>query len=468
MQRSREKISMTQKPKSRREILKTAAAFSAAASFARSATTAAIAATAVNKDALRGIDQDLRQAAETKDVAGVVAMAATDDGILYQGAFGKRDLVKGSDMTLDSVFWIASMTKAITSAAAMQLVEQGKLQLEQPMGSLVPDLSAPQVLEGFDDKGQPKLRPAKRPITLRQLLTHTAGFTYDIWNADTGRYAKHAQLPGIISCKNAALKTPLAFDPGDRWDYGINIDFVGKAVEAVSGQSLDVYLRERIFMPLGMTDTGFIIGPDQRTRLVSVHARKPDGSLEPIEFGVPQDPEFFMGGGGLYGTARDYLAFLQMLMNGGKFNEVQVLRPETVALMSKNHIGDLNVGILKTTAPDASRDVDLPGMFPGQDLKWGLSFLINNKQGPAGRSAGSLSWAGLANTYFWLDPARRVAGVILTQSLPFVDPRAIKLYGQFESGVYKAIGAALLPGLRLPPDPEFFMGGGGLYGTARD
>jgi methyl acetate hydrolase len=191
-----------------------------------------------------------------------------------------------------------------------------------------------------------------------------------------------------------------------------------------------------------MTDTGFIIGPDQRTRLVSVHARKPDGSLEPIEFGVPQDPEFFMGGGGLYGTARDYLAFLQMLMNGGKFNGAQVLRPETVALMSQNHIGDLNVGVLKTTAPDASLDVDLPGMFPGQDLKWGLSFLINTKQGPAGRSPGSLSWAGLANTYFWLDPSRRVAGVILTQSLPFVDTRAIKLYGLFESGVYKALGPA--------------------------
>jgi methyl acetate hydrolase len=435
-------MSMTQKPKSRREILKSAAAFSAAASLTKIGATGAIAAAAINKDALSGIDQALRQAADAKDVAGVVAMAATDSGTLYQGAFGKRDLVKGSDMTLDSVFWIASMTKAITSAAAMQLVEQGKLQLEQPMGSLVPDLSAPQVLEGFDDKGQPRLRAAKRPITLRQLLTHTAGFTYDIWNADTGRYAQHAQLPGIISCKNAALKTPLAFDPGDRWDYGINIDFVGKAVEAASGQSLDAYLRERIFVPLGMTDTGFIIGPDQRTRLVSVHARKPDGSLEPIEFGVPQDPEFFMGGGGLYGTARDYLAFLQMLMNGGKFNGAQVLRPETVALMSKNHIGDLNVGVLKTTAPDASLDVDLPKMFPGQDLKWGLSFLINTKQGPAGRSAGSLSWAGLANTYFWLDPARRVVGVILTQSLPFVDPRAIEVYGQFESGVYKAIGAA--------------------------
>ena len=173
-----------------------------------------------------------------------------------------------------------------------------------------------------------------------------------------------------------------------------------------------------------------------------MHARKPDGSLEPIEFGVPQDPEFFMGGGGLYGTARDYLAFLQMLMHGGKFNGAQVLRPETVALMSQNHIGALNIGVMRTTAPDASLDVDLPAMFPGQDLKWGLSFLINTKQGPAGRNAGTLSWAGLANTYFWLDPARRVAGVILTQSLPFVDPRAIRLYGQFESGVYKAIGAA--------------------------
>ena len=209
----------------------------------------------------------------------MVAAAVAQDGILYEGAFGKRDLAKGTDMTLDSVFWIASMTKAITSAAAMQLVEQGKLQLEQPMGALLPELKSPQVLEGFDQKGEPKLRPAKHPITLRHLLTHTAGFTYDVWNADTARYAKHADLPGIITCKNAALKTPLAFDPGAGWEYGINIDFVGKAVEAVSGQTLDAYLRQNIFTPLGMTDTGFIVGPDQRARLVSVHARKPDGVL---------------------------------------------------------------------------------------------------------------------------------------------------------------------------------------------
>jgi methyl acetate hydrolase len=435
---------MTRMHQTRRDLLKSAAALSAAVSFAKIGTTPSAAAESGGKDALAGIDQAFRKAADAKEIPGVVAVAATGDGILYEGAFGKRDLVKGPDMTPDSVFWIASMTKALTATAAMQLVEQGKLKLDEPMGKLLPQLEAPQVLEGFNDKGEPKLRPAKRPITLRQLLTHTAGFTYDFWDADTARYVKVADLPGIITCKNAALTTPLAFDPGDRWEYGINIDFAGKAVEAVSGQNLAVYLREHLFQPLGMKDTGFVIGPDQQARLVTVHARKPDGGLDPIEFGIPQEPEFFMGGGGLYGTARDYLAFLQMLMHGGEFNGARILRPETVAQMSTNNIGDVNISrvVLKTTAPTATPDVDMGQLFPGQDIKWGLSFLINPQQGPAGRSGGSLSWAGLANTYFWVDPSKRVAGVILTQILPFVDPAVMKLYAQFESGVYKAISSA--------------------------
>jgi len=424
----------------RRELLKSAAAVSAAVSFAKFGTTPSWA-EGGNKDVLNVIDQVLRKAADAKEVPGVVAVAATSDGVLYEGAFGKRDLVKGTDMTLDSVFWIASMTKALTGTAAMQLVEQGKLQLDEPIGKLLPDLAAPQVLEGFDDKGEPKLRPAKRPITLRMLLTHTAGFTYDFWDADTARYNKYANVPGIISCKNAALKTPLAFDPGDRWEYGINIDFVGKAVEAVSGQNLDVYLREHIFQPLGMKDTSFVLRPDQMARLVSMHARGADGGLAPIEFGIPQEPEFFMGGGGLYGTGRDYLAFLQMLMHGGEFNGARILRPETVAQMSKNNIGDINISrvVLKTTAPTATPDVDMGQLFPGQDVKWGLSFLINPQQGPAGRSGGSLTWAGLANTYFWVDPSKRVAGVILTQILPFTDPHVLNLYAALESGVYKSL-----------------------------
>ena len=435
---------MSRMHQTRRDLLKSAAALSAAVSFAKIGTTPSAAAESGRKDALAGIDLAFRKAADAKEIPGVVAMAATSDGILYEGAFGKRNLVKGPDMTPDSVFWIASMTKALTATAAMQLVEQGKLKLDEPMGKLLPELEAPQVLEGFNDKGEPKLRPAKRPITLRQLLTHTAGFTYDFWDADTARYVKVADLPGIITCKNAALTTPLAFDPGDRWEYGINIDFAGKAVEAVSGQNLAVYLREHLFQPLGMKDTGFVIGPDQQARLVTVHARKPDGGLDPIEFGIPQEPEFFMGGGGLYGTARDYLAFLQMLMHGGEFNGARILRPETVAQMSINNIGDVNISqvVLKTTAPTATPDVDMGQLFPGQDIKWGLSFLINPQQGPAGRSGGSLSWAGLANTYFWVDPSKRVAGVILTQILPFVDPSVMKLYAQFESGVYKAISSA--------------------------
>jgi CubicO group peptidase (beta-lactamase class C family) len=432
---------MTRLRQTRRELLKSTAAMSAAVSFAKYGITPSWSATGAKKDALNVVDEVLRQAANTKEVPGVVAVAANSDGVIYEGAFGKRDLAKGTDMTADSVFWIASMTKALTATAAMQLVEQGKLQLDEPISKVLPELAAPQVLEGFDDKGQPKLRPAKRPITLRQLLTHTAGFTYDLWDADTAQYVKAANLPGIISCKNAALTTPLAFDPGDRWEYGINIDFAGKAVEAVSGQGLNVYLREHIFQPLGMKDTDFVIGPDQKKRLVTVHARKPDGGLDPIEFGVPQEPEFFMGGGGLYGTGRDYLAFLQMLMHGGEFNGARLLRPETVAQMSKNNIGDVNISrvVLKTTAPKSTPDVDMGQRFPGQDIKWGLSFLINPQEGPAGRSGGSLSWAGLANTYFWVDPSKHVAGVILTQVLPFVDPRVLGLYGKFESGVYKAL-----------------------------
>src|SRR3984885_15383675 len=206
------------------------------------------------------IDHLLRQKTDAKEIPGVVAMAANSKEVIYQGAFGKRDLSKDDAMTLDSVFWIASMTKAITAAAGMQLVEQGKLSLDAPIGKVLPDLASPQVLEGFDSKGEPKLRPAKKPITLRHLMTHTAGFAYDMWNGDMVKYLEKTALPGVTSCKNDALKTPLMTDPGTRWEYGTNIDFVGKAVEAVTGKRLDACLRDQLFTPLGMADTGFKIG----------------------------------------------------------------------------------------------------------------------------------------------------------------------------------------------------------------
>ena len=385
------------------------------------------------------IDQILRQKSDAKEIPGVVAMAANSKELIYQGAFGKRDLSKDDALTLDSVFWIASMTKAITAAAAMQLVEQGKLSLDTPIGKVLPDLAAPQVLEGFDAKGEPKLRPAKKAITLRHLLTHTAGFCYGLWNGEMVKYLEKTGLPDITTCKNDALKVPLASDPGTRWEYGVNIDFVGKAVEAASGKRLDAYLRDHLLKPLGMTDTGFKIGDAQRKRLVGMHARGPDGSLVSIPFELEQDPEFHMGGGGLYGTAADYIKFTQMILNKGRGNGNQVLKPETVALMCQNHIGELNQTKMVSALPAFTNDVDL---FPGMVKKWGLSFLINTARTPEGRSPGSLFWAGLANTYFWIDPARDIAGVILMQVLPFADKTCLEAFAGFERGVYAGLDAA--------------------------
>lgn len=416
----------------RRDVIKTFGALAAVAATTGTAAAqggSASAAGAALSPSLGRVDQALRAAVDARKVPGTVAIAAGDNGIIYEGAFGPN-------VTADSVFWIASMTKAITGTAAMQLVEQGKLQLEQPMGKLLPQLASPKVLEGFDANGQPMLRPARREITLRHLLTHTAGFTYAIWSENLVRYEKATGMPDIGECKNAAFNAPLEFDPGDRWEYGINMDWVGKAVEAMSGQSLEVYFRENIFGPLGMNDSGFLISSAQKARVVQMYSRQPDGSLKPMDFEMPQRPEFFMGGGALFSTPRNYMQFLQMLLHEGRFNGAQVLKPETVALMRQNHIGDLDVVTLKTVQPALSNDANL---FPGMAQKWGLTFDINTQPGPAGRSAGSLAWAGLFNTYFWLDPTKRVTGVIMTQLLPFADGPVLDLFGQFESGVYGAV-----------------------------
>ncbi len=385
------------------------------------------------------IDQALRRKSDAREIPGVVAIAATAKEVIYQGAFGQRDLSRDEPMTADSVFWLASMTKAITAAAAMQLVEQGKLSLEGPIGKVLPDLATPQVLEGFDADGAPKLRPAKNPITLRHLLTHTAGFCYDSWNGDMLNYLTQTGTPTMRSGKNAALKVPVVTEPGTRWEYGTNIDFVGKAVEAVSGKRLEAYLRDHLFAPLGMTDTGFKLGESQRQRLVGMHARAQDGSLTTIPFEVEQDPEFHMGGGGLYGTAGDYIKFTRMILNKGRGNGSQVLKPETVAMMGQNHIGELNVTKMSSAIATATNDFD---PYPDMDKKWGLSFLINTARTPEGRSPGGLAWAGLANTYYWIDPAREVTGVILMQVLPFADKKCLEAFAGFESGVYAGLDAA--------------------------
>jgi methyl acetate hydrolase len=379
------------------------------------------------------VDRLLEQAVEAGLVAGVVAVAADEGGVVYEGAFGKRAIDGEAPMTLDTVAWIASMTKAITSVAAMQLVEQGLISLDEPLAERLPELRQIQVLDGFDADGSPHLRAPKRPITLRNLLTHTAGFTYHIWSAEMTRYHEQTGIPYVTDCKSATLMTPLLFDPGERWEYGINIDWVGQAVERLSGKSLEQYFKDHIFGPLQMPDSGFVLGPSQRQRLSAMHARQDDGSLQTIEFEMTQEPEFFMGGGGLYSTGPDYLRFLRALLRGGELDGARILQPETMAEINRNQIGELNVGLLKTVTPGASNDAEF---FPGMPKKWGLAYMINAEDAAVGRTAGSLAWAGLANTYYWIEPNQHLAGVILTQILPFADPVALGLLEHFESALY--------------------------------
>ena len=375
----------------------------------------------------------LKRAADSGEVPGIAAAAATKDGVIFEAGYGKRDLASGAPMAADTVVWIASMTKAITCACAMQQIERGKLSLDAPIKSVLPELAEPKVLEGFDADGNPRTRPARGDITLRQLMTHTSGYAYDFWNADIMRYMEKSGTPGVISCANKALTLPLTRDPGVRWEYGVGIDWVGKAVEAVTGQRLGRYMKENIFDPLGMSDTAFKIGEAQRTRLAKIHARTPDG-LVATDTEIPQEPEFEMGGGGLYGTVGDYLNFAQAILHSGAFNGARVLKAETVALMSQNAMGDLRVRAMKTAQPPISNDVDfLEGM------QWGLSFLINPEPLPTGRSAGSLAWAGLANSYYWIDPAKQVAGIIMTQILPFLDSKVLDLFDRFEKAIYAGL-----------------------------
>lgn len=384
------------------------------------------------------LDAMLRRAAGAGDVPGVIAMTTDRRGTTYEGAAGKRVLGLEQDMTTDTVVWIASLSKALTGAAAMQMVERGKLDLDAPASRWIPSLGQVPVLEGFDAGGQPRLRPAKRPITLRHLLTHTAGFSYEIWSHDILQYQQVKGLPGITTCENAALQTPLLFDPGERWDYGINIDWAGKMVEAASGQKIGAFLRENLFAPLGMESTAFKLTTEMRQRLAKIHQRE-GAQLQPLmELEIPQEPEFEMGGGGLYGTVGDYLRFVRMMLNEGRADDgKQVLEPETVALMSRNNMGATRVRHLKTAIPMLSNDAEF---FPGVPKSWGLSFQINEAPAPTGMPAGSLMWAGLANCYYWIDQKNGIGGVYASQVLPFGDVKSYPLFLELQSAVYRALG----------------------------
>jgi methyl acetate hydrolase len=376
-----------------------------------------------------GVDRVLARAVEAGDVSGVVALAADGDGIIYEGAFGRRAFGQGPAMGLDTVFAIMSMTKPVASVAALQLVEQGQLTLDEPLAERLPEMAAIQVLVGFDDTGAPRFRAPARPITLRHLLTHTAGFAYPVWNADLLRYQEYhgKAIP--------SLELPLVRDAGERWEYGANTDWAGRVVERVSGQSLEDYCRAQILDPLGMDDTSFLLRPDLRARLATCYQRQADGSLEPVADTFPERPTVFSAGGGLFSTGADYLRFLRMFLGDGQFGGARLLRPETVALLAENHVGALDAGDLRSVSPERSND----GLFfPGIAKRWGLAGMITTELAPTGRNAGSWSWAGMYNTYFWVDPARRITGLILTQILPFCDQPVLDLFADFERAIYDA------------------------------
>jgi CubicO group peptidase (beta-lactamase class C family) len=374
----------------------------------------------------------MQKAVQAGEIPGLVLALGDRYGTRLEAGFGSRALGGAEAMAPDSVFWIASMTKAITGVAAMMLVEAGKLSLDTPAAALVPEIGALGVLEGFDEAGQPKMRAAKRPITLRHLLTHTSGYAYDMWSADIARFRKATGTPAVGTCRNAALALPLLFDPGEDWTYGIGIDWAGKMIEAATGETLGAHLTRVIFEPLGMVDTSFKLRPDQRARLAAMHGRGADGALSVIPFEVPQEPEFETGGGGLYGTARDYLVFARMILNGGKHGDIRLLKAATIAEMARDQIAPLSVRPMISAVPSATRDADF---FPGMANGWGLTFLVNRKPSPQGRSAGGLAWAGLGNTFYWIDHGRGTAGIFLSQILPFFDPEAISLFREFESMV---------------------------------
>jgi methyl acetate hydrolase len=376
---------------------------------------------------LQRIDDPLRGAVERRELTGVVAMAADRNRVIYQGAFGVADIGEARPLQHDSLFRIASMTKAIISVAAVQLMEQGRFAIDDPAEKYLPQLAKLPVFESFDAAtGAYKLRPATKSITIRHLFTHTSGLGYGFTSPTVRDFKPRAGEEYPVG--------PLLFEPGEKWLYSTSTDWLGRLVEKISGQQLEDYFRQHIFDPLKMPDTFYYVPQDKQARVVTVHRRQPDGSLikEPTQ--APTTGFVRIGGGGLSSTAGDYIRFTRMLLNGGELDGVRILSAKSVDTMAENHIGAIGVPALKSALPDRSDDFSF--VADGRD-KWGLGFLITADAVPGKRSAGSLSWGGINNTYFWIDRTRGITGVILMQFLPFADPKALALYDAFERGVYQ-------------------------------
>jgi methyl acetate hydrolase len=368
-------------------------------------------------------------------VPGVVAMASDRAGNGFGGAAGVRRLGEDAPMTTDSIFALFSLTKAITATAALQLVEQGRLDLDAPAKRYAPEIATLQVLEGFDDTGALMLRPPKREITTRMLLLHTAGFGYPFWNTICKRLAEQGE-PIPRGGMKRALMTPLLFDPGERWEYGRGLDWCGLVIEGIVGERLDAVFKQHIFEPLGMNDTGFLLSDSMSARRAAMHQREADGALTPLDSEAPAEPEVYMGGGALFGTVGDYMRFLRMWLNDGVGECARVLKPETVEMAARNGLGEMKIKPLPSVEPLLTNEAEF---FPGQSKSWSLAFMVNDEEAPTGRPAGSLGWSGLGNLYYWLDRKNGVAGVWATQIFPFMDPTSLGGFLAFETAVYEGV-----------------------------
>jgi len=378
----------------------------------------------------QAIDETLRNATEREEVPGVVAMAADPSRVIYQGSFGVADIAEARPMQLDALFRIASMTKPVTAVAAMQFIERGRLALDDPAAKFFPEFAKPMVLDTFDAQtGAYKLRPAAKPVTVRHLFTHTSGLGYRFTSPILRDFKARAGDPA----------RPLLFEPGEQWMYGNSTDYLGHIVEKLSGLSLDDYFRQRVFAPLKMFDTFYDVPRAKQARLVAAHRRQANGAL--VKLPVQPRPTGFrpVGGGGLSSTTSDYLRFSRMLLNGGELDGTRVLSANSVDAMARNQIGAVGVPALRSLSPAFSDNFSF--IADGRD-KWGLGFLITADAIPGKRSAGSLSWGGLNNTYFWVDRASRISGVIMMQFLPFADRKALTLCEAFERGVYRLANSA--------------------------
>jgi len=383
----------------------------------------------------KSVDDVLQAAVDAGDVPCVVAMAGDRDGVIYEGAAGERTPGSGEMVGPDTMFRIASMTKMVATVAALQLVERGELDLDDTIETYLPEFGELQVLEGFDGE-EPRMRAPASKATVRHLVTHTTGLTYWFWNADVMRWQEVTGTPDVMSGSMEIFKAPLVADPGTRYEYGINTDWLGRVVEAAGGLSLRDHMQQHILDPLGMTSTTFLMNDEQSERCVPIHLRGEDGAWAASDLDWSQEPEWWAGGHGLYSTPNDYLRFQRMLLCGGTLDGAKILEAATVEEAFRNQIGELDFPeAIKTADPSSSDDFNA-----GPGYKWGLGLLLNTMDVDGMRAAGSGAWAGLFNTHFWVDPASGVTGAVYTQSLPFVEPRVFALYPAFESALYASLG----------------------------